>query len=360
MEKNIKSLKCSRNGIFKRCIAAVLVFTTLNLVIYMLFDYFGVFGINKRMRNLLIYSKNVSHEVEHMLQQLNGTIHPLTKAYTSRSPLPDCPDVPPKLVGPLATYLNSPSFAELEAEYSLLLSGGCYSPVECESRHRVAVIIPYRNREKQLRRFLYNMHPFLQRQQIHYGIYVIEQSGNNTFNRALLMNIGYAESLKIQNYNCFVFHDVDLIPEDDRIHYGCGEQPRHLSAAIDKFQYRLPYTGLFGGVSQIPKEAFVKINGFSNKYFGWGGEDDDLCSRVRAEGYTIQRYPINIARYKMINHHHESGNAENPKRFGLLRDAAKRYKADGLNSLKYNVLNISYKKLYTLISVEVKQSDYDK
>ena len=40
-----------------------------------------------------------------------------------------------------------------------------------------------------------------------------------------------------------MFHDVDLLPEDDRNLYTCGAQPRHLSASVDKFNYRLPYKG---------------------------------------------------------------------------------------------------------------------
>ena len=30
------------------------------------------------------------------------------------------------------------------------------------------------------------------------------------------MNIGFVEALKMYDFECFVFHDVDLVPEDDR------------------------------------------------------------------------------------------------------------------------------------------------
>ena len=66
----------------------------------------------------------------------------------------------------------------------------------------------------------------------------IEKAGNGRFNKAKLMNIGFLEALKQYDFDCFIFHDVDLIPEDDRNLYTCPEQPRHMSVAIDKFKYK--------------------------------------------------------------------------------------------------------------------------
>ena len=42
---------------------------------------------------------------------------------------------------------------------------------------------------------------------------------------------------------------------------------------------RLPYAGYFGGVSGLNKSQFLRINGFPNEYWGWGGEDDDIFNR---------------------------------------------------------------------------------
>lgn len=83
-----------------------------------------------------------------------------------------------------------------------------------------------------------NIHRLLIKQQLDYAIFIIEQIENQTFNRAKLMNVGFMEALKIYNWECFIFHDVDLLPENDRIMYSCGEQPQHMSVAIDKFDYK--------------------------------------------------------------------------------------------------------------------------
>ena len=84
------------------------------------------------------------------------------------------------------------------------------------------------------------MHPFLSKQQIDYGIYVIEPLQNITFNRGLLMNIGFLESLNLTSnkWDCFMFHDVDLLPEDDRNIYSCPDTPRHMSSAVSTFNYK--------------------------------------------------------------------------------------------------------------------------
>lgn len=52
---------------------------------------------------------------------------------------------------------------------------GKYEPTDCTARQSVAILIPHRNRERHLLYLLHHLHPFLQRQQIHYGIYVIQQ-----------------------------------------------------------------------------------------------------------------------------------------------------------------------------------------
>lgn len=52
---------------------------------------------------------------------------------------------------------------------------GEYEPSDCTARQSVAILIPHRNRERHLLYLLHHLHPFLQRQQLHYAIYVIQQ-----------------------------------------------------------------------------------------------------------------------------------------------------------------------------------------
>lgn len=56
-----------------------------------------------------------------------------------------------------------------------LTPGGAWKPVTCVQRYPIAVIIPYRDRESHLAVMMNNLHDFLQRQNAHYRIFVVEQ-----------------------------------------------------------------------------------------------------------------------------------------------------------------------------------------
>ena len=61
------------------------------------------------------------------------------------------------------------------------------------------------------------------------------------------MNSAFNELMRMDNFNCVIFHDVDMLPEDDRNRYACGSNPIHLSLMINKYKYRYPYGTDFGG-----------------------------------------------------------------------------------------------------------------
>lgn len=266
-----------------------------------------------------------------------------------------------QLVGPL--YVNQdtiPNIEEVEKAFSLTYGGwvekgGAWKPQHCQAGKKVAIVIPYRNRYEQVKMFLRHIHPILKRQLLDYRIFIVEQEGSALFNRAMLFNIGFKESLGYNNYQCFIFHDVDLLPENDRNLYGCPSSPRHMCPAVDKFSYKLLYQNLFGGVEAFAREHFEKINGFSNKYWGWGGEDDDLQIRVHAVALKLTRPSMNHGRYKMITTHHFVDGKKSEERYKLLTSARGRMHSDGLSSLKYKLVKSVEHLLYTHILVQLDQ-----
>ncbi|XP_041729211.1 beta-1,4-galactosyltransferase 3 [Coregonus clupeaformis] len=278
----------------------------------------------------------------------------LVKAHGRVEDMPYCPKTSPLIGGPI--HVNFPSgltLAQVARKNPLVVRGGRYRPPDCEAQHRTAIIIPHRNREHHLKFLLYYLHPFLQRQQLNYGIYVIHQAGNYTFNRAKLMNVGFREAMREEDWDCLFFHDVDLIPEDDRNTYMCDVNPKHAAIAMDKFGYKLPYKMYFGGVSALSPLHYLKMNGFPNNYWGWGGEDDDIGVRVSLGGMFISRPSVKVGRYKMIKHKLDKGNDVNPRRFNMLAKTRQMWKLDGMNTVEYEVLSRDHFPLYTNITVHI-------
>uniref|UniRef100_A0A3Q4BA51 Beta-1,4-galactosyltransferase n=1 Tax=Mola mola TaxID=94237 RepID=A0A3Q4BA51_MOLML len=272
----------------------------------------------------------------------------------SPKPLPPCPENPPGLVGRLLIEFSSQMTMErVQKENPNVTEGGRYMPPDCRPRWKVAIIIPFRHRENHLKYWLHYLHPILRRQRIDYGIYIINQLGEDTFNRAKLLNVGYMEALKDAEYDCFIFSDVDLIPMDDRNLYHCYDQPRHFAIAMDKFGFRLPYAGYFGGVSGLSKKQFLKINGFPNEYWGWGGEDDDIYNRITLNGMKVSRPDVRIGRYRMIKHERDKHNEPNPQRFNKIQNTKNTMKKDGISSLTYRLVQVKRYPLYTNVSVEI-------
>ena len=144
-----------------------------------------------------------------------------------------CDQIERNYTGPLQVTFEAPSFEQIAEEYPNLKPGGLFEPKFCEPAN-VAIVIPCRNREQHLRAFLHHMHAILQRQLLKYQFFVVEQYGNDVFNKATLMNIGFTEAYQLGNWDYVIFHDVDLFVEDDRAQFTCPDGPVHLAGYLDK------------------------------------------------------------------------------------------------------------------------------
>jgi hypothetical protein len=132
------------------------------------------------------------------------------------------------------------SFSKIEQDLEELplQIGGRFSSNQKNSP-KIAIIIPYRNRERNLKMFIYYMHHFLSSQTIDYTIYVIEPIEELTFNKGIAMNAGFMESLRNgEKYDCYIFHDVDLLPESNRNIYSCDTSaPKLLAVTSSVYNY---------------------------------------------------------------------------------------------------------------------------
>lgn len=147
---------------------------------------------------------------------------------------------------------------------------------------RPTIVIPFRRREHHLDRLLPALRAALAAQGLDYRILVVEQSEGKLFNRGKLLNVGARHAWEESDY--FVFHDVDMIPE--QAEYGCPSQPLRLITHMSTSHRGLERMrgSYFGGTSSLCKDHMTLINGFSNRYWGWGKEDDDLLLRCLLKG----------------------------------------------------------------------------
>ena len=145
----------------------------------------------------------------------------------------------------------------------------------------------------------------------------------------MLLNVGFAEAMMDFNSTCVIFHDIDLLPMNETNLYNCpAALPLHMSARVSTWGFKVPYPTIFGGVTAFTPEQFAanliivtyifclitrlainekspflnffffftvmnckpqrkqqlscffeRVNGYSNMFWGWGAEDDDMYNR---------------------------------------------------------------------------------
>lgn len=156
---------------------------------------------------------------------------------------------------------------------------------------KLGVIVPYKKRESQLKTFKKEITQYLNSKKIEFELIVVEQSDDKPFNRGKLLNIGFDNAKKL-NCDYVVFHDIDMLPV--KVDYSYSETPLHLAT---NFEFnpnikRIVFDEYFGGVTMFPVSAFELINGYSNEYWGWGFEDDDLLYRCKTHNIGCDASPI--------------------------------------------------------------------
>ena len=67
------------------------------------------------------------------------------------------------------------TFNNLYERFEDVQLGGHWEPEGCHPRHKLAIVIPYRDREEHLKVLLQNLIPFLQKQKASFRIFVVDQ-----------------------------------------------------------------------------------------------------------------------------------------------------------------------------------------
>jgi len=146
---------------------------------------------------------------------------------------------------------------------------------------KIGIIVPYRNRRTHLNHFTTAIKNHFINSKLDYELIIVEQADKKSFNRGSLLNIGV---LKAKELKCtyVALHDVDMLPHD--VDYSEVSVPTHLATNFISHEgkmKRIVFDEYFGGVTLFPINDYFHVNGYSNKYWGWGYEDDDLLWRCK-------------------------------------------------------------------------------
>jgi len=208
---------------------------------------------------------------------------------------------------------------------------------------KIAVIIPYRNREQHLAQFIRHFNN-LDASKLNgstMDVYIIEQNNDDKFNRGLLINIGYLMASRNYDYDRYILHDVDLFPNQTIYELYFSYPKKQVHYIIPKYEHKYNFNSYLGGVVGLSSQCFEKINGFPNNFFGWGGEDDAMYDRLAFN--NIPMYRPTIGEYELVAHEGPKKEEINvAKQQNILNDL-KNWKNNGVTQLR-NALFINIEK----------------
>ena len=232
-------------------------------------------------------------------------------------------------------------------------------------KEKLTVLVPYKDREDNLKVFIPYMTNYLNKNfpSVPYEIIIIEQCNDKLFNKGILFNAGFL--LTSGNTDYYALHDIDELPISAVYLY--NENPFHICVNI----YEQSSTGVIsnfykddglkhrGGAFIINKDKYIKANGHSNLYWGWGPIDINFSYRLEWCGSSIFRYKrreANDSGYfislRTNNLRFDDPTYNNNQIIEeKLKSGEIDWKTDGLNNVNFELLKTIVKEDYTLFKI---------
>lgn len=222
-------------------------------------------------------------------------------------------------------------------------------------KKNISIITIFRNnatgtREKEKNIFL-KIIPTLLEKYCNFKIYIIEQSDDGeSFNIGKLKNIGFEISSKDENFDNYIFSDIDTIPDYDLMEYFFIKMKYPISLASKGTRWikkNIRINKIFlGALLGFDPLVFKKINGYPNNFWGWGGEDDALMVRLIKNNIKKVYYPkkgsiidteeINFKQINILTKLRMTD--QDQAKFEKLYYDMNNYKKNGLSNLEYKIL----------------------
>jgi len=138
------------------------------------------------------------------------------------------------------------------------------------------IVVPYRNREEHLKGFLENSPKFFNQTGLTYDILICELEQIGDWNAGLCVNSLVDFINEKRCYEWLYIHHVDVWPVS-----GQWEFPPEKQVFFNMGDY---------GSCLMKLQTFFDIDGYSNNFWGWGGEDNELYEKLRQDGYLVIDY----------------------------------------------------------------------
>ena len=194
--------------------------------------------------------------------------------------------------------------------------GGCQRPpidAQCSATtadgstglsQRLGVIIPFRGTigDGSFDALCASLPAHFERNSISFHILVVNQVDEHPFNRAALANAGFQilsnggrhaglRASDQRGFDCMAIHDVDRFPVTNDANRSCEAFTNYYYTCPSSTPRVLHPESFTGGVLLLRPSLFRAVNGFSNEFWGWGQEDNELYLRLRACGVPPEHPP---------------------------------------------------------------------
>ncbi|RMB96616.1 hypothetical protein DUI87_26681 [Hirundo rustica rustica] len=171
--------------------------------------------------------------------------------------------------------------------------------------HRLALLVPFRERFEELLAFVPYMHRFLSKKRIRHRIFILNQVDHF---RASLINVGFLESGNDTDY--IAMHDVDLLPLNEHLDYSFPEAgPFHVASPELHPLYH--YSTYVGGILLLTKQHYELVrrpSGITTGYEtfqhlhdpAWRKRDQKRIAAQKQEQFKVDREGgLNNVRYRI-------------------------------------------------------------
>jgi len=138
------------------------------------------------------------------------------------------------------------------------------------------IVVPYRSREEHLKSFLQNTPDYFEKQGVSFDILIAELAQGGDWNAGICVNslIEYIKTKEV-NYKWLYIHHVDISPIEGEWAFPESEQEIYFNL------------GDYGSCI-MSLNTFLHAGGYSNSFWGWGGEDNELYEKLKQKGYITK------------------------------------------------------------------------